>query len=328
MDAKFISIVERLVKEQGKEALIDLAKCKMHLADYSRNGYTAERHMLMIAIEAGAGEAIANADDLAIRKKREINFLKDERFVNEAAATEVIDLLAFVLRGDISQSIILAQSSNTQSQSAAKPVQHQLDPQNDQQQPQYNPPPNYYPPNAPYPPPQYPYNPQSDQQQPQYNPPPNYYPPNAPYPPPQQVKYVGFLERLAADIIDSIVMFAISYALGFVLGLIGLFNTANNGWFIVIVYIVGIVVAPIYTIGFWLSAQATPGKMAIGAKIVDAKTLGEPTAGQYIGRYLAYFISACFCCLGFLWIALDKQKRGWHDMLPGTLVVQQYEEQT
>jgi uncharacterized RDD family membrane protein YckC len=26
-------------------------------------------------------------------------------------------------------------------------------------------------------------------------------------------------------------------------------------------------------------------------------------------------------CLGFLWIAFDKRKQGWHDKLAGTVVV-------
>ena len=38
---------------------------------------------------------------------------------------------------------------------------------------------------------------------------------------------------------------------------------------------------------FWIARQATPGKMAIGARIVDADTGAKPTTPQFIGRYLA-----------------------------------------
>ncbi len=74
-------------------------------------------------------------------------------------------------------------------------------------------------------------------------------------------------------------------------------------------------------VGFWVWKSATPGKMVISAKIVDAKTLGEPSTGQLIVRYIGYFISAFVFGLGFLWVAFDKRKQGWHDKIAGTLVV-------
>jgi hypothetical protein len=106
MDAKFIAIVEKLVKEQGKDTLIDAKRCKAFLADYANNEFKKERHLLTIAIEAGAGQEIANASDLTICKKQQVRFLKDDRFIDETAAAEAIDLLALVLRGGKSKSIV------------------------------------------------------------------------------------------------------------------------------------------------------------------------------------------------------------------------------
>ncbi len=74
-------------------------------------------------------------------------------------------------------------------------------------------------------------------------------------------------------------------------------------------------------VGFWVWKAATPGKMVISAKIVDAKTLGKPSTGQLIVRYIGYFISAFVFGLGFLWVAFDKRKQGWHDKIAGTLVI-------
>lgn len=74
---------------------------------------------------------------------------------------------------------------------------------------------------------------------------------------------------------------------------------------------------------FWITKQATPGKMAISAKIVDASSGMAPSTGQCIGRYLAYFISMFPLCLGILWVAFDRKKLGWHDKLAGTVVVRQ-----
>lgn len=72
---------------------------------------------------------------------------------------------------------------------------------------------------------------------------------------------------------------------------------------------------------FWLYKQATPGKMAVSAKLVHADTGAPPSALQCIGRYFAYFLSAIPLLLGFLWVAFDKRKQGWHDKLANTVVV-------
>lgn len=81
-------------------------------------------------------------------------------------------------------------------------------------------------------------------------------------------------------------------------------------------------VAPaVFAIAFWLFKQATPGKMAVGIKVVDAKTGNAMSLGQAIGRYVAYFMSTIPLGLGFIWAAFDPRKQGWHDKLAGTVVV-------
>jgi len=76
----------------------------------------------------------------------------------------------------------------------------------------------------------------------------------------------------------------------------------------------------IATILFWRFRGATPGKMLIKAKIVNAETLAPASTGRLIGRFFAYIVS-CIFMLGFIWIAFDKRKQGWHDKLAGTVVV-------
>jgi uncharacterized RDD family membrane protein YckC len=72
---------------------------------------------------------------------------------------------------------------------------------------------------------------------------------------------------------------------------------------------------------FWIYKNSTPGKMLFKSVIVDANTLSAPSTFQNIIRYLAYFISFAALGLGFIWIALDKRKQGWHDKLAGTVVI-------
>jgi len=64
---------------------------------------------------------------------------------------------------------------------------------------------------------------------------------------------------------------------------------------------------------FWRLKQATPGKMIIGATIVDAKTGSAPATGQLVIRYSGYIISLVPLGLGYFWIAFDSRKQAWHD---------------
>jgi uncharacterized RDD family membrane protein YckC len=72
---------------------------------------------------------------------------------------------------------------------------------------------------------------------------------------------------------------------------------------------------------FWRFRGATPGKMLVRARIVTADGLAQPSTARLIGRFLAYFVSILGFCLGFLWIAFDRRKQGWHDKIAGTVVV-------
>ena len=86
-------------------------------------------------------------------------------------------------------------------------------------------------------------------------------------------------------------------------------------------YAISYLVPAIAIVLFWMARQATPGKMLLGMKIADAQTLGPPTRKQDIGRYLAYYVSILCLMLGFLWVAFDPRKQGWHDKLAGTVVI-------
>lgn len=71
---------------------------------------------------------------------------------------------------------------------------------------------------------------------------------------------------------------------------------------------------------FW---SATPGKMLLRMKVVNAKTEGRMSDLQVFLRSFGYLLSAAFFGLGFFWIAFNKRRRGWHDYLAGTVVIDQ-----
>jgi len=132
-----------------------------------------------------------------------------------------------------------------------------------------------------------------------------------------QFEYVGFWARVGASLIDSVLMAIILVPLGRIfLGDVTMWDWDNPANILV-----NGVLPAIAVIVFWIYRQATPGKMAIGAKIVDEKTGGKPSTGQLIGRYFAYYVSTIPLLLGLIWVGIDARKQGWHDKLAGTLVV-------
>ena len=133
-------------------------------------------------------------------------------------------------------------------------------------------------------------------------------------------KYVGFWARVLATLIDSVLIMAIT--LPPLLAIYGLAYLENNEAVSGLADILISNILPmILVILFWAKKQATPGKMAVSAKIVDAETGGKPSKKQCVGRYFAYILSAIPLGLGFLWVAFDPKKQSWHDKLAGTVVV-------
>jgi uncharacterized RDD family membrane protein YckC len=143
-----------------------------------------------------------------------------------------------------------------------------------------------------------------------------------------ELEYVGFWSRVGASPIDTILIIAVTYPL---LGLIcGEAYFASDAAFIAgrTDFLISYVFPAIAIITFWSVKQATPGKMVIRAKIVDEKTSRTPSTGQYIGRYIGYFLATVVLFLGFIWVAFDSKKQGWHDKLAGTVVVRSKKRQS
>ena len=120
------------------------------------------------------------------------------------------------------------------------------------------------------------------------------------------VEYMGFWIRLAAAIIDYLVIFAVSALLSF--------RPVVGSGFAILVYWL------YHWLFIGLKGQ-TLGKMAVGIKVVDAAGsvpgLGRAALREIPGK----IVSTIAICLGFLWVAWDEQKQGWHDKIASTYVV-------
>jgi len=138
----------------------------------------------------------------------------------------------------------------------------------------------------------------------------------------QRFEYVGFWARAWASFIDSVLSLFI---------VVPIVTAVYGGRYWLdpslikgpVDLLVTYVLPAVAVIAFWMARQATPGKMLIHARIVDAESGGKPSSGQMIGRYFAYYLSIFGLFLGFLWVVWDRRKQGWHDKLAGTVVIRE-----
>ena len=135
-----------------------------------------------------------------------------------------------------------------------------------------------------------------------------------------ELEYVGFWLRVGASLIDTVLVAMICWP---VLTLVYGREYWHSDSLIMgpADFLLSWVMPAVAIVLFWMYRQATPGKMAIGARIVDAETGEPPSAGRLIVRYLGYFVLTIPLCLGLLWVAFDPRKQGWHDKMARTVVV-------
>jgi uncharacterized RDD family membrane protein YckC len=134
------------------------------------------------------------------------------------------------------------------------------------------------------------------------------------------LEYAGFWLRVGAALIDTIL---ISIVIWPVLTAVYGMDYWSGARLIQgpVDFLVSWILPAVAVVLFWLARQATPGKMAVGARIVDAKTGGKPSARQLLIRYLGYYVAMLPLFIGILWVAFDPKKQGWHDKMAGTVVV-------
>lgn len=138
---------------------------------------------------------------------------------------------------------------------------------------------------------------------------------------PDDIQYVGFWRRTAASIVDTLLMLICTLPLLIFIYGFSYLSASDASVRGPADILISWVLPAVAVIAFWVLKQATPGKMLMGARVVDAKT-GQPlTIRQAIVRYLGYFVSTFPLCLGLIWVAFDRRKQGWHDKIAGTVVV-------
>lgn len=129
--------------------------------------------------------------------------------------------------------------------------------------------------------------------------------------------FAGFLIRLAAYTIDSLVMMSPAIAVMLLAPPVAEW-TAESG---LQVQLASTMLAVLYFAGFHASPwQATPGKRMLGLKVIhrDGSRL---TITRALARSLAKLLSYPFFCLGFAMAGWTAEKRALHDMIVSTRVI-------
>ena len=128
------------------------------------------------------------------------------------------------------------------------------------------------------------------------------------------LKPKGFWIRLLAFALDWAILIAAAMVLGLTHGL--LFRTLSEST-ITLYEVLLYLSHPIFV----CTLGASPGKALLGMKVVHAESGKKLSFWRALLRDLGYIPGAVVLGMGFLWIAGDPKKQGWHDKLANTLVV-------
>lgn len=139
---------------------------------------------------------------------------------------------------------------------------------------------------------------------------------------PSNFRYAGFWVRFAAMFIDGILAFTVNFGIGLFAG-IAFGNRTDGGStaaMIFLVYILPQVIWTSYYTFFIGKYGATPGKMAVGIKVIRPD--GQPISFlRAFGRYWSYWLSYIPIGIGFIMAGFDDEKRALHDRVCDTRVI-------
>ena len=133
------------------------------------------------------------------------------------------------------------------------------------------------------------------------------------------LEYVGFWPRVGASLIDMLLQLAIMFPLTY--AIYGRLSEPGHVFMGFGDVFINLILPAAAVIAFWVYKSATPGKMALSARIVDADTGAPLTTSQSVIRYLGYFVSLIPLGVGFFWVGFDRRKQGWHDKMANSVVV-------
>ena len=157
--------------------------------------------------------------------------------------------------------------------------------------------------------------------------------PSEPVGPAPGVEFAGHGPRLVAYILDSILLTVLITALFLVTTVVFLSGATNiedpetvtispaaaSG--AAILFLLIIVISILYFPFFWARGGQTPGMRPFSLRVVRDLDGGGFGWGTALLRLVGMYVAALVFYLGFIWIFVDKRRRGWHDLIAGTVVI-------
>jgi uncharacterized RDD family membrane protein YckC len=128
------------------------------------------------------------------------------------------------------------------------------------------------------------------------------------------MEYAGFWRRVAAALIDGILVGIVSWIVT------AIFSAISDGAGVAAQILVLIAAYGYYAGMESSSYQATVGKIALGIQVTDLNG-NRISFGRALGRNLAEILSALILLIGYIMVAFTEKKQGLHDLIAGTLVV-------
>ena len=135
----------------------------------------------------------------------------------------------------------------------------------------------------------------------------------------QAIIYAGFWKRFAASIIDELVLFIPWAIVSSIVENSGEYSTRLELFATQLFWSTAIYWA-YHAILESSVKQATYGKMALGIKVTDING-NRISFGLATARHFAGFISFITLCVGYFMAGWTKKKQCLHDIIAGTLVV-------
>jgi uncharacterized RDD family membrane protein YckC len=133
--------------------------------------------------------------------------------------------------------------------------------------------------------------------------------------------YASFGVRLLALLIDGVILFVASLAIGFVFPTPGLPTPGSLNGLLSLATLANLLIGFGYYVFLLTAYGATLGKMAMGVKIVTADG-GPLSFGRSTGRYFcANFLEPFTLGIGYLLALFDDQARTLHDRICGTRAI-------
>jgi uncharacterized RDD family membrane protein YckC len=132
--------------------------------------------------------------------------------------------------------------------------------------------------------------------------------------PPPGFEFGGFWRRAVAGLLDAIILYGVLLAAAVA-------QTALPPPVLVVSNLVWLGVSVAYLPVQWAIAGRTLGMRILGLSIVLQRDGGPIGWGTSLLRFWGWIISVLAIGLGFLWIAFDARKRGWHDLIAETIVI-------